>query len=563
MRLFTNYLTVAIMAASAGAAHAQVPFRVVSPANGASVRETVRIQIPRRALGDAQYLTLTVDGVFRAGIDVPAAGGKPVRTPVVEGNANVVSLLWDTKSINKDPKIPEEQRSVQDGPHTLEIAAFNATGQRVGFQSLAVNVNNKGQLPAPSGGILLSYGLRVGERSKYRQQTEVEYIADPQTAAAAPPTGRFFNGVPGAGAGGQGFGGGAPSGSGGPPSGYGGYGGSGGPPSGYGGSGMGGPGGRPGYGGGGSGYGGGGPAGGGYTPTPRPTGPVVLPVQNVTVNYERTVEDANGKNGPFLLRDKALDGVIVAGNGAAARLEDIYQFKSRYRTVAARGFVQEFAPALQSQPGAYVALPIIDLSGTRRRVGEQWRVKAPVLLEWATLNKPPMVDTENRLEALEWQNGVRTARISQTFNGRVDIPIFGGAGTMRSADVKMDRTIWFAYGSKRVIRTETRTEVSGNAPAAILQQMVPSAGLGAGAGIGGGGGYGPPPGFGGGGDVSGAAGFPGGGGMMGGPGGIGGSQGTQPEVLVPAKFRSNTVVTLNTNKPAKKTVVVVKPRKKR
>ncbi|MBC8139024.1 MAG: hypothetical protein H8F28_24380, partial [Fibrella sp.] len=351
MRLFTKYLTVAIVATSASAAYAQVPFRIASPANGASVRETVRIQIPRSALGDAQYLTLTVDGTFRAGIDIPRVGADPVRTPAVEGNARVVSLLWDTKSINKDPKISDDQRSVQDGPHTLEIAAFNAGGQRVGLQTLTLNVNNKGQLPAPSGGVLLSYGLRVGDRSKYRQKTEVEYIADPQTAPAPQGSGRFFNGVPGAGAGQGSFGGpqgGPPPGFSGPPPGYGG------PPPGFGG-----PGGRPGF-------GGGGPNGGAYTPPQRPTGPVVLPVQNVTANYERTVEDANGKNGPFLLRDKALDGVIIAGNGAAARLEDIYAFKSRYRTVQSRGFVQEFAPASQSQPGAYVALPIIDLRVPRR-----------------------------------------------------------------------------------------------------------------------------------------------------------------------------------------------------
>ncbi|MBC7808823.1 MAG: hypothetical protein H7145_22040 [Akkermansiaceae bacterium] len=558
MRLFTKYLTVAIVATTASAAHAQVPFRITSPANGASVRETVRIQIPRSALEGAQYMTLTLDGAFRAGIDIPRVAKEPVRTPAVEGNATTVSLLWDTKLINKDPKVPEEQRSVQDGPHTLEIAAFNASGQRVGLQTLTLNVNNKGQLPAPSGGILLSYGLRVGDRSKYRQKTEVEYIADPQTAPAAQGSNRFFNGVPGAGAG-QGSFGGPPAGFGGPPPGYGG------PPPGFGGptAGFGG------RGGGGRGpVGAGGPNGGQYTPQQRPTGPVVLPVQNVTANYERTVEDSNGAGGPYLLRDKALDGVIIAGNGAAARLEDIYTFKSRYRTVASRGYVQEFAPASQAQPGAYIALPIIDLSGTRRRVGEQWSVKAPVFLEWATLNKPPMVDTQNKLESLEWQNGTRTARISQTYSGKADIPIFGGAGTMKSADVKMTRTIWFAYGSRRVIRTETQTEVSGDAPAAIVQQMVPSAGVSGGIG---GGAFGPPPGFGGGRDdegggfPGGSSGFPGaggGGGLLGGPGaGFGGAQGNAPEVLVPAKFRSNTIVTLNTDKPTKRTVVIVKGKK--
>lgn len=524
------------MVATGGVASAQVPFQVASPANGASVRETVRMAIPRSSLGDAQYLTLTIDGVFRAGIDIPSyKADKPIRTAVVEGGERYVNLLWNTKDISKDPKVPENLRTVQDGAHTIEIAAYNAGGQRVGVQNLTLNVNNKGQLPSPASGILLSYSLRVGSRDRYRQKTEVEYIADPQTNPGAQNGG-----------GGRNFGGGI----GGPPGGFGGFGGRGGGR--FGGQ-------------------GGGPNDGGFVPRPQPTGPVILPVQNVTANYERTVEDRNGGSS-YLVRDKVLNGVIIGGNGGLDRLENVYDFKSRYRSVRSRGLVENYAPASAKAPGAYVALPIIDLSGVRRRVGDQWTVKAPVLLEWATLNAPPMVETQNRLESLEWQNGNRTARIVQTYNGKADVPIFGGAGTMRGADVKMTRTIWFAYTSNRVIRTETQTEVSGNAPGGVLSQMVPASGVGGGSGLGGGvpGFGGGVPGFGGGrggGGDEGEGGFPGfgGGGLagIGGPGaGFGGAQNTPEETLTPAKFRSNTVVTLDTSKPAgKKTTVIIKARR--
>ncbi|MBC8143568.1 MAG: hypothetical protein H7Y38_19225, partial [Armatimonadetes bacterium] len=409
-----NVLTGAAItvAAMSGAAWAQVPFQVASPANGASVRETVRMAIPRSSLGDAQYLTLTIDGVFRAGIDIPTfKAEKPIRTTTVEGGERYVNLLWNTKEISKDPKVPENLRTVQDGPHSIEIAAYNAGGRQVGVQNLTLNVNNKGSLPSPASGILLSYALRVGARDKYRQKTEVEYIADPQTVPAAQGGGRNF--------GGGGFNGGGLRG--GPPAGFGG------PPAGFGGGGR-------------FGGQGGGPNDGSFVPRQQPTGPVILPVQNVTANYERTVEDRNGSS-TYLVRDKVLNGVIIGGSGNADRLENVYDFKSRYRAVRSRGLVEEYAPASAKAPGAYVALPIIDLSGVRRRVGDQWTVKAPILLEWATLNAPPMVDTQNRLESLEWQNGNRTARIVQTYNGKADVPIFGGAGTMKSADVKMTRTI--------------------------------------------------------------------------------------------------------------------------
>jgi len=46
-------VTTAPLAATAAAA--QVPFRILRPENGATVRETVRVQIPRSALGEARY----------------------------------------------------------------------------------------------------------------------------------------------------------------------------------------------------------------------------------------------------------------------------------------------------------------------------------------------------------------------------------------------------------------------------------------------------------------------------------------------------------------------------
>ncbi|MBC8141823.1 MAG: hypothetical protein H7Y38_10335 [Armatimonadetes bacterium] len=51
---------------------------------------------------------------------------------------------------------------------------------------------------------------------------------------------------------------------------------------------------------------------------------------------------------------------------------------------------------------------------------------------------------------------------------------------------------------------------------------------------------------------------------IGGPGaGFGGAQNTPEETLAPAKFRSNTVVTLNTDKPAgKKTTVIIRAKKR-
>ncbi len=288
--------------------------------------------------------------------------------------------------------------------------------------------------------------------------------------------------------------------------------------------------------------------------------------------YERTVEDRVGA-AAYFLRDKVNDGTITAGNGASARLQDVYSFKSRYRTVGTSGAVYDPGVANAAHPGAYVALPMIDLGGQRRRIGSTWKTAAPVFLEWATLDTPPMAVVTNTLESLEWQDKYQTARVKQTFEGRLDIPIYGGAGTMKRAKVKMERIIWFGFKAGKIVRMETTTEVDGDAPASVLAAMVPSAGISGGGGMGGmmggmmGGNGGDDLGAGGGmmrGGSSGMGSMMRGGssgmgammGGMGGPGGAGGfgAMGGQgdDETTAPAKFKSTTVVELVAKPVARK-----------
>ena len=296
------------------------------------------------------------------------------------------------------------------------------------------------------------------------------------------------------------------------------------------------------------------------------SGPFTLPVQTVIAKYERSTEDRVTQSAYFT-RDLVTEGTITAGNGASARLEDVFNFKSRYRTLSTSGKTLEYGVASADRPGAYVALPVIDLGGQKVRVGQPWQSRTPVLLEWATLDAPPTVVANNVLESLEWQDGYQTARIKQTFQGRVSMPIFGGAAKMDGAKVKMTRMIWFGFKAGKVVRTETTIEVEGDAPASVIASMVPGAGVSGGAGLMGGmGGMG-------GGMMGG--GKSAGGGMMGGDedmpsmGGSGfgsgmgsfgnafGMQGeTQEESKVPAKFKSFTVVTLD--KPAAKPTKTVK-----
>jgi hypothetical protein len=495
---------------------------------------------------------------------------------------------------------------VEDGPHAVEIIAFDGNNKRIGRQSLTLEVDNKGGLRVPADGILLTYRFQVGDETHYSQKTDVEYLGENKPVAAGAGFASGSNGFASQGrgmsGGGGGFAGGGMNGDGdmgkggpgmsssgprggmgssGPRGGSGMMGGGGGPRGGMGSSGprgMGSSGPRGGAGMMGGGMMGGGMMGGGMMGGAggaafgrdngnfQASGPFTLPVQTVTAKYERSTEDRVTQSAYFT-RDLVTEGTITAGNGASARLEDVFSFKSRYRTLSTSGKTLEYGVASADRPGAYVALPVIDLGGQKVRVGQPWQSRTPVLLEWATLDAPPTVVANNVLESLEWQDGYQTARIKQTFEGRVSMPIYGGAAKMDGAKVKMTRMIWFGFKAGKVVRTETTIEVEGDAPASVIASMVPGAGVSGGAGLMGGmGGMG-------GGMMGG--GKSAGGGMMGGDedmpsmGGSGfgsgmgsfgnafGMQGeTQEESKVPAKFKSFTVVTLD--KPAAKPTKTVK-----
>ena len=573
------------------AASAQVPFKVARPQDGARVRETVRIQIPRTALTNVKYLALSVDGKFRAGLGVPSpvfeknGKAKSITTDVLAYDETSVSILWNTKTLTPDPKNPSLLEGVEDGPHAVEIIAFDGNNKRIGRQSLTLEVDNKGGLRVPADGILLTYRFQVGDETHYSQKTDVEYLGENKPVAPGAgftpgsngfaSQGRGMSG--GGGFAGGGFAGGGVNGDGdmgkggggmsssGPRGGAGMMGGGGGPRGGMGSSGPrgGGAGLRGGGMMGGAGMRGGGMMGGGMMGGAggaafgrdngnfQASGPFTLPVQTVTAKYERSTEDRVTQSAYFT-RDLVTEGTITAGNGASARLEDVFSFKSRYRTLSTSGKTLEYGVASADRPGAYVALPVIDLGGQRVRVGQPWQSRTPILLEWATLDAPPTVVANNVLESLEWQDGYQTARIKQTFEGRVSMPIYGGAAKMDGAKVKMTRMIWFGFKAGKVVRTETTVEVSGDAPASIIASMVPGAGVSGGAGLMGGmGGMGGGAGMMGGDDDMPSMGGSGFGSGMGSFGNAFGMQGeTQEESKVPAKFKSFTVVTLDKPAPA-------------
>src|SRR5687768_1320852 len=102
-------------------AWAQAPFTIVRPADGAKVRETIRVQIPKGSIPEGSYV-----GIF--------VGGKFVEATILDLNGKYYEYLLDTK-----------KRGIGDGPVKLEVVLYSDFGDKprvVDRSSVNVTVSN-------------------------------------------------------------------------------------------------------------------------------------------------------------------------------------------------------------------------------------------------------------------------------------------------------------------------------------------------------------------------------------------------------------------------------------
>ena len=179
-------------------------------------------------------------------------------------------------------------------------------------------------------------------------------------------------------------------------------------------------------------------------------------------------------------------------------------------------------------------LPTLEVS-----VGSEWKTQNQRIdIPGLSPSRQPRVTLSNKLEALEWEGGRRTAKIHQTYEGPLkEKQIQFGPVEVDAPQVKFARDVYVAYDSGLLVRTTRSLTVTGRTTSPIGAPPAPTTGGGASSGQGfpGGGGQSMSPGFPGassGGYPGSSSGFPGmkgsrggqsGSGMMGGSGMMSGS----------------------------------------
>ncbi len=130
----------------------QAPFTIVRPADGAKVREGVRVLIPKNSVPKTGYVGFFLDGKFMEAI-VPNLSGR------------YYEYMLDTKG-----------RGIEDGKHTLEAVLYvdySDEPRIVDRSSVSVVVANKANIPLPPDGLLLRYKFGSEQQLTYLVEQKV------------------------------------------------------------------------------------------------------------------------------------------------------------------------------------------------------------------------------------------------------------------------------------------------------------------------------------------------------------------------------------------------------
>ena len=100
------------------------PFTIRRPPDGSTVRETVRVQIPRSSIGEKSFVVVYIDGKFDVALD-PNKGQESLTDDAgnIKGaqDSRFFTYIWNTKANN-----------VSDGPHSVRAVLFDPAPGGVG-----------------------------------------------------------------------------------------------------------------------------------------------------------------------------------------------------------------------------------------------------------------------------------------------------------------------------------------------------------------------------------------------------------------------------------------------
>ncbi|MDR3709824.1 MAG: hypothetical protein P4L33_16130 [Capsulimonadaceae bacterium] len=142
----------------------------ISPLDGATIRETIPVRLPRADYPPTGYLTITIDGNFIQATALPDTGD--------------VAYLWDTKGSYALPNNPDQRVFITDGDHTIMVKVFNRDNTILGTAVAKVRVANT--IPELKDGVKLVYRWQSSPDLRYHRTSSIEMVNSNPGVAADP-----------------------------------------------------------------------------------------------------------------------------------------------------------------------------------------------------------------------------------------------------------------------------------------------------------------------------------------------------------------------------------------
>lgn len=143
-----RFVTGFFLVTASAIAFAQAPFTIVRPVEGATVRETVDIVMPKGSVPEGGFIAVQVDGKFLE-----------ATVPQLDKAKDALVYKLDTKA-----------KGIADGKHTIALILYVVQNNRsivADRSEVSVVVGNHAGIKVPEDGLLLQYRWRRGAEHAY------------------------------------------------------------------------------------------------------------------------------------------------------------------------------------------------------------------------------------------------------------------------------------------------------------------------------------------------------------------------------------------------------------
>ena len=191
------------------------------------------------------------------------------------------------------------------------------------------------------------------------------------------------------------------------------------------------------------------------------TPPADQPLQSADLSFARTTKDVSADQST--LRDIVISGTVT-NHGQTQTILSGYNIQPQLKTVNAHGDVLSRVP--EDDLMDHIGFPVPELPARRVGEGDRWLEPVLVPLNWDGSSRAS-VQAECSLEGFEWQNNYPTAKIRETYSGPATFTPQPATASghapppsFTASTITYDRVLYLAYGSGRLIKDVSNTQVT-------------------------------------------------------------------------------------------------------